>query len=126
MHIRVQPPQKVPGTFLVRKEKPLKKYHNPVMIKVMKKQINKYVSVYLSEIGRVGGLKSRRKLDSKTAHDMVRLREARRLYKKYHTQCFWSYDPQYVVRLSDIPWLCEQLMKNGNRKLWMLGAKLCR
>ena len=96
------------------------------MIKVVKKQMNKYVSIYLSEIGRIGGRKSRRKLDSETARGMARLREARRLYKKYHTQCFWSYDPQYVVKLSHIPWLCEQLMKNGNRKLWMLGAKLCR
>ena len=82
--------------------------------------------MYLSEIGKIGGSKSRRKLDSRTARDMVRLREARRIYKKYHTQCFWSHDLNYVVNLQDVPWISQQLMKNGNRKLWIIGSKLCR
>lgn len=81
---------------------------------------------YLARIGRKGGRRSRRKLDSETARDMVRVREARRAYHHYHAQCFWSYDPDYVVRLDDIPWVAEQLMKHGGREAWELGARLCR
>lgn len=87
---------------------------------------NNSVAAYLSIIGRKGGLKSRRKLDPQTAQNMVRIREARRAFKKYHAQCFWSYDPGYTIQQNDITWVGQQLMKNGNRKLWMIGAKLCR
>jgi hypothetical protein len=84
------------------------------------------ITKYLSRIGRKGGLKSRRHLDPSTARQMVRLREARKAYKQHHTQCFWSYDPNYFVKVEDIPWVAEQLMKNGNRELWLKGTKLCR
>jgi hypothetical protein len=60
------------------------------------------------------------------ARDMVRVREARRAYHRYFSRCFWSYDPDYVVSLDDIPWVAEQLMKNGGRAAWELGARLCR
>lgn len=81
---------------------------------------------YLALIGKKGGLKSRRTLSTETAKNMVLLREARRAFKKYHTQCFWSHDPNYVIQYKDIKWIAQQLMKNGNRQLWLLGAKLCR
>ena len=81
---------------------------------------------YLSEIGKRGGAKSRRRLDPRTARDMVRVREARRAFRRFHTQCFWSYDPDYVVTLQDIPWVADELMKHGGREAWMVGARLCR
>lgn len=81
---------------------------------------------YLSEIGRTGGVKSRRKLDSKAARDMVRVREARRAFKRFYPSCFWSYSPEYKVTIKDVPWVAEQLMKNGNQTAWYVGAKLCR
>ena len=84
------------------------------------------VRVYLSRIGRRGGRKSRRRLDPGTARDMVRLREARRAFRRFHTQCFWSCDPEYRVTLRDIPWVAEQVMKFGGREGWELGARLCR
>ena len=84
------------------------------------------VRVYLAQIGRKGGKRSRRRLDSETARDMVRVREARRAYRRYFSQCFWSYDPDYVVSLDDIPWVAEQLIKHGGRAAWELGARLCR
>lgn len=96
------------------------------MIKTMKKQAFNEVSSYMSEIGRKGGKKSRRSLNPVTAKKMTQVREARRAFKKYHSQCFWSFDPNYIVRLEDVSWVSEQLKKNGNRKLWLLGAKLCR
>ena len=59
------------------------------------------VRKYLSEIGRKGGKKSRRALSSRTAAEMVKIREARRAFKDFYARCFWSYDP---------------LLKIGNRR----------
>jgi hypothetical protein len=81
---------------------------------------------YMALIGRRGGKKSRRRLDSKTARAMVRVREARRAYRRFHTQCFWSFDPKYLVTDRDIEWVCDQLMKHGGREAWEIGARLCR
>ena len=81
---------------------------------------------YLSEIGRRGGRASRRQLGADSARDMVRVREARRAFREFHTQCFWSEDPQYRVTLADVPWVAERLMRYGGRRGWDRGAKLCR
>jgi hypothetical protein len=81
---------------------------------------------YLSDIGKRGGRKSRRTLDSETARNMVRLREAKRAFRRFYARCFWSYDPDYVLTLDDIEWVAKQLMKNGGREAWEVGAKLCR
>jgi hypothetical protein len=81
---------------------------------------------YLSEIGARGGRKSRRKLDADTARLMVRVREARRAYRRFRTECFWSYKPNLQIGAEDIPWVAEQLMKHGNREAWQLGVRLCR
>ena len=98
-------------------------YHKLLKIKIMK---NSVVIEFLREIGRKGGKTSRRRLEPEVAKDMVRLREAKRAYKRYHSQCFWSFDPEYKIRFEDIHWVGTQLMKTGDRKLWYLGAKLCR
>jgi len=81
---------------------------------------------YLAEIGRTGGRKSRRRLDSDTARDMVRVREARKTFRRYRTRCFWSYRPDLEIGLSDVAWVAEQLMKHGDRAAWRIGARLCR
>jgi len=57
---------------------------------------------------------------------MVRVREARRAYREFHTQCFWSYDPGYQVTFADVPWVVEQLRKHGGRNAWEKAAELCR
>jgi hypothetical protein len=88
--------------------------------------MNQAIRNYLAEIGKRGGAKSRRRLDSRTARDMVRIREARRAFRRFHTQCFWSTDPDFRITLDNIDWVVEQLMKNGNRITWEIGAKLCR
>jgi hypothetical protein len=81
---------------------------------------------YLAEIGRRGGQKSRRALDAATARSMVRVREARRLYRRFYAKCFWSYDPKLVIGAADVAWVAQQLMKHGGREGWEAGAKLCR
>jgi hypothetical protein len=81
---------------------------------------------YLRSIGRRGGVVSRRQLSRATARDMVRVREARRAYRRFHTLCFWSFDPNYRITLPDVPWVAKQLMTHGGREGWELGARLCR
>ena len=84
------------------------------------------VRKYLAEIGRRGGLKSRRLLDPATARDMVRVREARRAFRRFRVSCFWSYRDDLVISATDVSWVAEQLMKHGNREAWLVGTKLCR
>ncbi len=88
--------------------------------------MDRRVRTYLAEIGRRGGRKSRRALESETARNMVRVREARRLYRRYFAECFWSFDPDYLVGLSDIAWVAEQLRKHGGREAWRHASRLCR
>jgi hypothetical protein len=84
------------------------------------------VKAYLAEIGRRGGRKSRRILDTETAKTMVRVREARRAYRRFHASCFWSFDPAYRIRPEDVAWVAEQLRKHGGREAWEIASKLCR
>ena len=88
--------------------------------------MKKNVKAYLAEIGRRGGRKSRRALDSETARAMVRVREARRAYRRFHAECFWSFDPAYAVGRSDVVWVADQLRKHGGRDAWKVAATLCR
>jgi hypothetical protein len=81
---------------------------------------------YLAQIGARGGRKSRRTLDPDDARAMVRVREARRAFRRFRTTCFWSYRPDLVIGLDDVAWVAEQLMKHGNREAWRVGARLCR
>lgn len=83
------------------------------------------VSDYLSQIGRKGGRKSRRKLSPRQASLMVKVREARRAFRTHYALCFWSCDPTLKIGVEDVAWVAQQLMKNGNRALWILGRKLC-
>jgi hypothetical protein len=87
--------------------------------------VKRSVSEYLAEIGRRGGRKSRRVLDPDTARAMVRVREARRLYRRFHAECFWSFDPDYRIESSDISWVAQQLRKHGGRAAWEAAEKLC-
>jgi hypothetical protein len=81
---------------------------------------------YLAEIGARGGRRSRRKLDSETARKMVRLREARRAFRRFYARCFWSTPATFVVTEADIPWVAGRLMTHGGREGWLIGARLCR
>jgi hypothetical protein len=88
--------------------------------------MNEQVKSYLSEIGRRGGRKSRRTLEPEAARAMVRVREARRAYHRFHAQCFWSFDPDYLIGLDDVAWVARQLRNHGGRDAWEAARKLCR
>lgn len=81
---------------------------------------------YLAQIGARGGRKSRRVLAPETARAMVRVREARRAFKRFRSACFWSSPPDLVIGTDDVSWVAEQLMKHGNREAWQVAARLRR
>jgi hypothetical protein len=88
--------------------------------------VEKSVRSYLARIGRRGGRKSRRVLDPDTARAMVRVREARRAYRRFHAECFWSYDPDYRIGPDDVAWVADRLRRHGDREAWRIASKLCR
>jgi hypothetical protein len=90
------------------------------------KSVTKEISAYFSALGRKGGAKSRRTLSSEAARKMVRVREARRVFREFHAQCFWYMRPDLDVTLEDIPELVRGLRQNGGRQGFFIAAKLCR
>lgn len=84
------------------------------------------IKEYFAAIGRKGGSKSRRALTPEQAKNMLRVREARRAFRKYHTQCFWYMDKDAQIKQSDIPEIIRGLKINGGRQGFILAAKLCR
>ena len=84
------------------------------------------MKAYLAEIGRRGGTRSRRRLDPEEARAMVRVREARRAYRRFHADCFWSFAPDCRIGLSDVAWVADRLRRHGGRAAWEAANKLCR
>jgi len=79
---------------------------------------------YLATIGARGGRKSRRTLEPETARTMVRVREARRAFRRFRATCFWSYRPDLVIGPDDVAWVAEQLRRHGTREAWPVAARL--
>lgn len=80
---------------------------------------------YLSEIGRRGGRKSRRRLTPEQARRMVRVREARKAFRRFHARCFWSAPPDLRITDEDIPWVAQKLREQGGREGWEAAQRLC-
>lgn len=86
----------------------------------------KIIQKYLSSIGRKGGRKSRRVLDPASAREMVKIREAKKAFRKYFAECFWSCDPEFKISRNDVQWVGKQLMKHGSLECWKIGKRLCQ
>jgi hypothetical protein len=56
---------------------------------------------------------------------MVRVREARRAYRRFHAKCFWSCDPDYRIGPRDVAWVADRLRRHGDRAAWEVASKLC-
>ena len=80
----------------------------------------------LSRIGRKGGLRSRPQLSPEQARDMVRVREARRAFREFRTQCFWYLRPDLIVTLEDVPEIVRGLRLYGGHKGFRIAARLSR
>lgn len=71
-------------------------------------------------------MRSRRRLSSEEAKNMVRLREARRAFRRFHSQCFWYMRENMNITLADVPEIARGLRQNGGRQGFLLAARLCR
>ena len=92
----------------------------------MKADQTNAVKRYMAEIGRRGGSRSRRVLSAENARDMVRVREAKRLFRRFYAQCFWYMKPDMQISRADIPAIVRGLKQNGGREGYLLASKLCR
>jgi hypothetical protein len=90
------------------------------------KKVSPAVAAYLSEIGRKGGERSRRVLSTENAKEMVRVREARRLFHLFHDRCFWSAPANLETTRKDVDWVAQQLRKHGGKAGCLAAGKLCR
>lgn len=79
-----------------------------------------------AEAGRLGGRRSRRVLSPDDARAMVRVREARKLYRAHYVTCFWCARPDLVIRAADVRWVADGLRKHGGREAWRAAARLER
>jgi len=73
---------------------------------------------------RIGGRKSRRLLSPDQARAMVRIREARKLFRACHARCFWWAPADLVITPDRIAWVADQLRKHGGRVEWRLAGRL--
>jgi hypothetical protein len=88
-------------------------------------KISQELRSYLADIGRRGGRKSRRALGPEEARRMVLIREARRAYRDFHAQCFWSSPAHFKPGTGDVDWIAGQLRKYGGAAGWERARKLC-
>lgn len=55
-----------------------------------------------------------------------RLALARKAFKEFYAQCFWSSDPNHVVEEQDLPWIIRNLRLHGGHRGYRIVAELCR
>lgn len=63
---------------------------------------------------------------NRDAEAQRRLELARRAFKEFFAQCFWSYDPQLQITEQHIPFIIRELRHNGGHKGYRVAAELCR
>ena len=55
-----------------------------------------------------------------------RLELARKAYREFFAQCFWSFDPDLDIGETDLPTIIRELRHNGGHKGYRIAAELCR
>lgn len=55
-----------------------------------------------------------------------RLAIARRAYRDFFAQCFWSSDPNRRIEEADLPWIIRNLRENGGHRGYHVVEQLCR
>jgi hypothetical protein len=55
-----------------------------------------------------------------------RLELARKAFKDFYAQCFWSYRPEAEITEDDIPWVVRELRHNGGHRGYHVVGEICR
>ncbi len=64
--------------------------------------------------------------DADAAARQRRLELARRAFREFYAQCFWSYRPDAEITEDDIPWVVRGLRHNGGHRGYRVVAEICR
>ena len=64
--------------------------------------------------------------DADAAARERRLELARRAFREFYAQCFWSYRPDAEITEDDIPWVVRELRHNGGHRGYRVVAEICR
>ena len=63
---------------------------------------------------------------SDTAARQRRLELARKAFREFYAQCFWSYREDAEITEEDIPWVVRELRQNGGHRGYRVAGELCR
>ncbi len=63
---------------------------------------------------------------SNTAARQRRLELARKAFKEFYAQCFWSYREDAEITDEDIPWVLRELRLNGGHRGYRVAGEICR
>jgi hypothetical protein len=55
-----------------------------------------------------------------------RLELARKAFKDFYAQCFWSYREDAEITQEDIPWVLRELRLNGGHRGYLVAGEICR
>ena len=55
-----------------------------------------------------------------------RLTLARKAFKEFYAQCFWSYREDAEITEADIPWIIRELRHYGGARGYQAVAEICR
>jgi len=51
---------------------------------------------------------------------------ARKAFKEFYAQCFWSYREDAEITEADIPWVVRELRHNGGHRGYRVVGEICR
>lgn len=55
----------------------------------------------------------------------ARVELARKAFKDFYAECFWSYRPDAKITEEDIPWVIRELRHYGGAKGYQAVAEIC-
>jgi len=55
-----------------------------------------------------------------------RLELARKAFREFYGQCFWSYRQDAEITEEDIPWVMRELRLNGGHRGYRVVGEICR
>ena len=55
-----------------------------------------------------------------------RLELARKAFREFYGQCFWSYRRDTEITEEDIPWVVRELRLNGGHRGYRVVGEICR
>ena len=55
-------------------------------------------------------------------HEAVLL--ARAAYRKFHVECFWTFEADMDITLTKVDWVIERLLRHGRGEAWKAAERI--